>query len=800
MKLTLSWLREHLDTDADIKVIESTLTNIGLEVESIEDRTEELKSFTVAKVINVNKHPNADRLKICDVETIKGTFQVVCGAPNAKTGMLGVFAFENTYIPGTKIKLKKSKIRGVESCGMLVSEREMGLSDEHEGIIEINKKYKVGDSFSTIYGLDDPLIEINITPNRPDCLSVRGIARDLAAAGIGNLKKLEIKKIKGTFNSPIKWQRKFNKDEEKLCSGVSGRFFKNVKNVESPDWLKKNLLAIGLRPISALVDITNYITFDVGRPLHVYDADKLEGNLSMRLATDGEKCKTLDEKEYILSSDMVVIADDVKLHGIGGVMGGSDSSCTMDTTNVFLEVALFDPICITKTGRKINLQSDARFRFERGVDSTSIDWGVDKATEIILGLCGGEVSEITTDQSIEHTKNIIEYDFNKTKTLGGIDIDLNCQTKILEKLGFVINSQRNEITIIEVPHFRSDIDGAADIVEEIVRIYGYDKIKPQSVIKDPRIKKEILNGKLKSFYKSKRIIASRGYLEAITWSFVSPEQASLGNKKENVIIKNPISSDLNTMRPSIFPNLLTSINININRLYNNGKLFEVGPQYSGFKEEDQQMVASGIQYGPVHTETWGDEKRMSDVFDVKSDVYFVLDQLNVPVDKALYEESDNNFFHPGKSAQLRIGKNILAQFGEIHPFILQKFEINTNVNGFEILLDQVDQFQLKISSTKKAYDNNSLQVIERDFSFLFPKNIRAGEIINKIKKIDKQLIKKVTIFDVFEGNKLPENMKSIAIKVMLQPIEKTFTDSEIETISDTIIDLISKTFEGTLRQ
>ena len=800
MKLTLSWLREHLDTDADIKVIESTLTNIGLEVESIEDRTEELKSFTVAKVINVNKHPNADRLKICDVETIKGTFQVVCGAPNAKTGMLGVFAFENTYIPGTKIKLKKSKIRGVESCGMLVSEREMGLSDEHEGIIEIDQKYKVGDSFSAIYGLDDPIIEINITPNRPDCLSVRGIARDLAAAGIGNLKKLEIKKIKGTFNSPIKWQRKFNKDEEKLCSGVSGRFFKNVKNVESPDWLKKNLLAIGLRPISALVDITNYITFDVGRPLHVYDADKLEGNLSMRLATDGEKCKTLDEKEYILSSDMVVIADDVKLHGIGGVMGGSDSSCTMDTTNVFLEVALFDPICITKTGRKINLQSDARFRFERGVDSTSIDWGVDKATEIILGLCGGEVSEITTDQSIEHTKNIIEYDFNKTKTLGGIDIDLNCQTKILEKLGFVINSQRNEITIIEVPHFRSDIDGAADIVEEIVRIYGYDKIKPQSVIKDPRIKKEILNGKLKSFYKSKRIIASRGYLEAITWSFVSPEQASLGNKKENVIIKNPISSDLNTMRPSIFPNLLTSINININRLYNNGKLFEVGPQYSGFKEEDQQMVASGIQYGPVHTETWGDEKRMSDVFDVKSDVYFVLDQLNVPVDKALYEESDNNFFHPGKSAQLRIGKNILAQFGEIHPFILQKFEINTNVNGFEILLDQVDQFQLKISSTKKAYDNNSLQVIERDFSFLFPKNIRAGEIINKIKKIDKQLIKKVTIFDVFEGNKLPENMKSIAIKVMLQPIEKTFTDSEIETISDTIIDLISKTFEGTLRQ
>jgi phenylalanyl-tRNA synthetase beta chain len=497
---------------------------------------------------------------------------------------------------------------------------------------------------------------------------------------------------------------------------------------------------------------------------------------------------------------MVVIADDVKLHGIGGVMGGLDSSCTMATTNVFLEVALFDPICVTKTGRKINLQSDARFRFERGIDSTSIEWGVDKATEIILNLCGGEVSEITTDQSLEHTKKIIEYNLNKTKTLSGVDIDLNRQIKILKNLGFVIKSQKNEVITIEVPHFRSDIDDAADIVEEIVRIYGYDKIKPQSVIKEPRIKKEILNGKLKSFYKSKRIIASRGYLETITWSFVSSEHASLGNKKENVIIKNPISSGLNTMRSSIFPNLLSSINININRLYNSGKLFEVGPQYSGSKEENQQMVASGIQYGTVHTETWGDEKRISDVFDVKSDVYFVLDQLNVPINNILYDESDNNFFHPGKSARLRIGKSILARFGEIHPFILQKFEINTNVSGFEILLDQVSKFQLKMSSTKKAYDNNALQAIERDFAFLFPKNIKAGEIINKIIKIDKKLIKKVTIFDVFDGNKLPENMKSIAIKVILQPIEKTFTDSEIEVISNTIIDLISKTFEGKLRQ
>ena len=808
MKFTLSWLREHLDTKADIKIIESTLTNIGLEVESVVDRTEELKPFTVAKVINVNKHPDADRLNVCEVKTIEGNFQVVCGAPNVKTGMLGVFAPQNSNIPGTKVKLKKTKIRGVESCGMLVSEREMGISDEHEVIIEIDQKYKIGNSFSEIYGLNDPIIEINITPNRSDCLSVRGIARDLAAVGLGNLKKLEINKIKGTFDSYIKWKRQFKKDEKKLCPGVSGRLFKNVKNVESPDWLIKKLLAIGLRPISALVDITNYVTFDLGRPLHVYDADKLHGNLSMRLAKEGETCKTLDEKEYVLSSDMVVIADDIKLHGIGGVIGGLDSGCSSDTINVFLEVALFDPISVTKTGRKLNLQSDARFRFERGIDITSIDWGVDKATEMILELCGGEVSEITSDQSVQSKENIIIYDPDKTRTLGGVNIDLDHQIKILESLGFVVKSQYHvhirqlsKLMIeILVPYFRPDVVGSADIVEEIIRIYGYNKIEPQSVTKDPKIKKEILNGKLKSFYKSKRIIASRGYLEAVTWSFVSFEQASIGNKKENVKIRNPISSDLDTMRSSIFPNLLSTINTNIRRLYNNGKLFEVGPQFSGSQDNDQQMLATGIQYGSTYSETWSDEKRISDVFDVKSDVYFILDQLNVPVENILYEKTNNSFFHPGKSAQLRIGKNILAQFGEIHPFILQKFNIKTNVNGFEIFLDQISQFQTNKISTKNAYDNNALQAVERDFAFLFNENVTAIDIIKIVKKIDKQRIKKVTIFDVFFDEKLFKNMKSIAFKVILQPIEKTFTDIEIEQLSKTIINNISTSLGGQLRQ
>ena len=524
MKFTLSWLKDHLDTTHDLSKISSTLTNIGLEVERIEDKAQDFKHFTVAKVISVEKHPNADRLKVCKVETINGIFQVVCGATNVKEGMMGIFAPTETHIPGTKVFLKKSDIRGVESCGMLLSERELGISDEHDGIIELKKDYKIGDLASVIYGFDDPIIEINLTPNRSDCLSVRGIARDLAAAGIGKLKKLKLKKLKGNFISEIKWLRKFDKKDEYLCSGVSGRLFKNVKNVESPDWLKKRLISIGLRPISALVDITNYVTFDLGRPLHVYDADKLNGNLIMRKAFSSEKCKTLDDKEYTLSDDMVVISDDKKLHGIGGVMGGFDSGCSMETKNVFLEVALFDPISVTKTGRKLNIQSDARYRFERGIDSSSIEWGVDIATQMIIDLCGGDISEILTDKIENKTTQLIKYDSTLTYTYGGIDIKVKDQIKILEDLGFKCNIAKKSIIEIIIPTFRPDIEGQADIVEEILRIYGFEKINPISLLKNQ--KEDILNSNLKSFYKSKRLIANRGYLETVTYSFMDAEEAN----------------------------------------------------------------------------------------------------------------------------------------------------------------------------------------------------------------------------------------------------------------------------------
>ena len=800
MKFTLSWLKDHLNTTAELSVISDTLTNIGLEVEYIENKAEEFKNFTVAKVLSVEKHPDADKLKVCKVETAQGNFQVVCGAPNAKAGMMGVFAPTNTFIPGTKVHLKKKEIRGVVSCGMLLSERELGISDEHDGIIELKGDNNIGDYASALFGFDDPVIEINITPNRSDCLSVRGVARDLAAAGLGALKELKIKKVKGDFISETKWLRKFDKEEHHLCPGVSGRLFKNIKNSESPDWLKRRLTLIGLRPISALVDITNYVTFDLGRPLHVYDVDKLSGNLMMRKALQNEKCKTLDEKEYSLTNEMIVISDDKCLHGIGGVMGGLESGCSLKTTNVFLEVALFDPVSITKTGRKLNLQSDARYRFERGIDPTSIEWGVDKATEMIMDFCGGEVSEIVSDKIENKKLKIINYDTNLTQTHGGVNIEVNEQIKILEKLGFKSTFLKGSNIEITIPSFRPDIEGFADIVEEITRIYGFEKIEPISISKNKNQNEEILNSSLKSFYKSKRLIANRGYLETVTYSFMNGDEADFISNNSSIKIKNPISADLSTMRPSTFPNLLSVINTNVSRLYTSGKLFEVGPNFYGINDEEQKMVATGIQYGSFNSLSWINEKRFADLYDVKSDVLYVLDQLNVPVGNLQHETFHSKIYHPGKSAQFRLGKNIVANFGEISPLILKRFEIKTRVCGFEIFIDELNQFQIKKTSTKKAYDNNSFQLVERDFAFLFPKNIKAIDIINKIKKIDKQIIKKVIIFDVFEGNKLPENKKSIAIKVTLQPQEKTFTDKEIENLSISIIDLISKSFEGELRQ
>ncbi len=795
MKFTLDWLKDHLDTSKDLKTITDTLTNIGLEIESVEDKSEDFKKFTVAKVIKAEKHPDADKLKVCQVKTINGDFQVVCGAPNAREGMLGIFAPENSYIPGTNLNLKKTKIRGVESCGMLVSEREMGISDEHDGIIEIQGDYNIGDQFSMIFKIEEPIIEINLTPNRSDCLSVRGIARDLASAGLGKLKDLKFKKIKDSFKSPIKWQKDFK--DNKLCPGVAGRYFKNVKNVESPKWLQQRLTSIGLRPISALVDITNYVTYDLGRPLHVYDADKISGNLTMRLANKNEECTALNEVNYKCTEDMIVISDDEKkLHGIGGVMGGLNSGCSKDTKNVFLEVALFDPVSVTKTGRKLNLQSDARYRFERGIDTESIHWGVEVASQMITQLCGGEASEfVSTDIHIEK-RDLILFDTNKVKTLGGIDIDIKEQSKILSSLGFNVKQIKSNLEI-EIPTFRPDIVGEADIVEEILRIYGFNQI-PVKKINYEEEKKDILSTSIKTFHKIKRFISFKGYSEVVTWSFMDGNKAKIISN-DLINLKNPISSDLNTMRPSTIPNLLDAINQNKARMYLSAKIFEVGPNFSKSYLNLQENVATAISYGLTDEQNWLSNKKNTDVYTVKADLFSILDSLGVPTENLLYEKMDGQIYHPGKSSSLRLGKNKIANFGEIHPILLKNMDINFKVFGFEIFLESVSQFQENKSSSRGVFINNPFQMVERDFAFLFPKEVQAGEIIKKVKKVDKNLIQKVTIFDVYEGDKLPKNKKSIAFRVLMQPKDKTFNDQEIENISKQIIDQISKSFDALIR-
>ena len=796
MKFTLDWLKDHLDTSEDLKTITDTLTNIGLEIENVEDKSKDFKDFTVAKVIKAEKHPDADKLKVCQVKTKNGNFQVVCGAPNAKEGMLGIFAPENSYIPGTKLHLKKTKIRGVESCGMLVSEREMGISDEHDGIIEIDPNHKIGEQFSKIYTLDEPIIEINLTPNRSDCLSVRGIARDLAAAGLGKLKDLKFKKIKDSFKSPMKWKKDFKDD--KLCPGVSGRYFKKVKNIESPKWLRDRLTAIGLRPISALVDITNYVTFDLGRPLHVYDADKVSGNLTMRLAKKGEECLALNEIKYTCAEDMIVISDDDnKLHGMGGVMGGLSSGCSMETTNVFLEVALFDPISITKAGRKLNLQSDARYRFERGIDSESIYWGVEAASQMISELCGGEASEFVSTEINKSSIRKINFDTNKINSFGGINIAIKDQSKILNSLGFKVKDNKS-IFEIEIPSFRPDIVGEADIVEEIIRIYGFDKI-PFKKINYNQEKIQILSSSIKTYHKAKKIIASEGYSEVVTWSFMDRNKAKVFSK-DTINLKNPISSDLNTMRPTTIPNLLEAINQNKARMYTRAKIFEVGPNFSKSLDDHQENVASAIAYGSYDEENWLSNKINTNVYTIKADLFNILDNLNVPTDNLLYDKNESNIYHPGKSSNLRLGKNIIAKFGELHPILLKTIDVNIKVFGFEIYLDNISQFQENKSSSRGGFVNNPYQMVERDFAFLFPKEIKANEIIKKIKKINKNIINKVTIFDVYEGNKLPDTKKSIAFRVLLQPQEKTFKDEEIENLSKEIIDQVSNSFEATIRQ
>ncbi len=801
MKFTFNWLKDHLDTDASLEAIVEKLSLIGLEVEGVENKADELKAFKTAKVIEAVQHPNADRLRVCQVQSAEGISQVVCGAPNARTGMIGVFAPVGSYVPGIDLTLKAGNLRGEDSNGMLVSEREMGLSDEHDGIMDLPEGTEIGVPLAEILGLDDPTIEIAITPNRGDCLGVRGVARDLAAAGLGTLKPLKTEKIDGAFESPIKWKAESAAAED--VPYVAGRYFRNLKNGPSPKWMQQRLLAVGSRPISSLVDITNYVSFDLGRPLHVFDADKVKGDLTMRFAQNDEEFLALDEETYKLSDTMVVIGDDNGVQGIGGVMGGLNSGCSDETSNMFLEVALFDPISVAMTGRKSGILSDARYRFERTVDSQSADWGVDVATRMVLDLCGGEVSQVTSAGSIPSDKRVIELRPERIEDLCGVAVAKDKQIEILSILGFEVSEEGDLISAV-VPTWRSDVELEACLVEEILRIHGYENIPELQMEPASYLPQSILTLAQRRVSNARTALCWRGLDEAVTFSFVSHAQAELfGGVPDSLRVANPISTDLDTMRPSILPTLLAAAAKNTDRGYADNALFEVGPQYQDDTAKGQKQMASGLRSGNITERHWEGSSRAVDAFDAKGDALAALSAAGAPVDNLQVFTSAPSYFHPGRSGVLGLGpKNVLAAFGELHPRVLEAMDIKGPVVAFEVFLDNIPQPKVKKGDTgkiKPALDLSPFQPVDRDFAFVVDQSVEAGKLIRSAKGADKTLISNVVLFDIYTGKGVEEGKKSLAITVTLQPRDHTLTDEEIDAVSQKVVAQAMKATGATLR-
>ena len=798
MKFTLSWLKDHLETKASLDEICDKLPMLGLEVESVQDRAKDLSDFIVGYVEKAQQHPNADRLRLCIVDIGAEKVQVVCGAPNARAGIKGVFAPPGARIPSSGDILKKGVIRGEESNGMLCSEREMGISDEHEGIIELDPNAEVGAGYATLAGLDDPVIDIAITPDRADCLGVRGIARDLAAAGLGTLKPLDTSPVKGTFKSSINWQVNLPDEEPALAPYIVGRFFRGVKNVPSPKWLQDRLTAIGLRPISALVDITNYIMLDLGRPLHAYDADKINGDIFIRLAETGEKYLALDGKEYTFSEDMIVIGDNNGVDDLAGIMGGERSGCDDQTVNMFLEAAIFDPVRTASTGRKLNIISDARYRFERGLDPTSPGWGSEMATKMILEICGGEASELVVHGREPPWQRTYMLRHSRIKALTGVEVPEEKTLDILKDLGFKVSGEGEEINC-EVPPWRGDVIGEADLVEEVVRIWGFDNIPMVSMQNDTIIPRPSLNPSQIIEGKAKRTLANRDMAEAVTYSFLSSQHAILfGGDKDELKLMNPISSDLDEMRPSIIPNLISSALKNSNMGNPDVAIFEVGPQYTGASAEGQQVVAAGIRTGQTAERHWSNVSRSVDVFDVKGDVVALLEVLGAPVANLQTSVDAPDWYHPGKSGVLRLGPNALAYFGEIHPTVLRTMSVDYPIMAFEVFLNNLHSPRSK-GPNRALLKLEPLQPVKRDFAFILDKEIPAERLLRAVRGADKNLIRDVILFDSYEGKGVPENKKSLAIAVTLQPTGSSLTEEELEVLSNKIVGQVGKQVAGQLR-
>ena len=777
MKFSLSWLKEHLETNAPTQEIADKLTAIGLEVEEVSNPAEALAPFRVAKVLTAEKHPQADKLQVLTVDAGTGeTIQVVCGAPNAHAGMIGVFGPPGTYIPGSDITLKIAAIRGVESHGMMCSSRELELGEDHSGIIELPRDAPVGTAFAAYAGLDDPIFDVNVTPNRQDAMGVRGIARDLAAAGVGTLKPLAIPQIEGSFPCPVP----IRIEDFDGCPAFFGRAIKGVRNGTSPDWMQRRLKSAGQRPISALVDITNYVMLDHGRPAHAYDIAKLKGGLTARAARDGEKVLALNEKEYSLEPYMTVIADDAQVHDIGGIMGGEDSGVSEATNDVMLEVAYFTPERIARTGQSLALTSDARSRFERGVDPAFLDDGLAILTGLIIDICGGEPSAVIHAGQPPVEQRTIEFDFGRTKNLGGIDVPEQKQREILESLGFEVNGRA-----ITVPTWRRDVEGQADLVEEVARIVGYDQVPSTPLDRVPGVARPTATRSQLMERQVRRTAAARGLDEAVTWSFISDQEADVFGGSEWKLA-NPISEEMKAMRPSLLPGLIAAARRNMDRGASSVRLFEIGRRYLGDREHPTLGL---LLAGERNQRSWqGGKAQEFDAFDAKAEVLALLESVDAPVGNLQVIPDAGPTWHPGRSAKLGLGpKTIVAVFGELHPSLGKSLDAPTGSVAAEIYFDAIPAARAT-GHARTSYSPPALQAVTRDFAFIVPADLAADNLLRTIRGADKAAITGVRLFDRFEA----ADGLSLAVEVTLQPVDKSFTDEQIAEISRRVVSAAEK--------
>lgn len=796
MKFTLPWLRDHLDTELDAAALAAALTDLGLEVERVEDPLAQLAPFTVARVRAARPHPNAERLSLCEVETQHGMLQVVCGAANVRSGMLAIFAPEGSYIPGTGEQLRRAVIRGVESRGMLLSARELGIGEDHSGIVEVTAEVPVGTPAAEVLGLEGPVFDVAVTPNRADCFGVRGIARDLAAAGKGRLRPLLIEPVPSRGARGPNIRLDFPAEWEHACPVFVGRIVRGVRNGPSPQWLQRRLRAIGLRPISALVDITNYLTFDLCRPLHVFDAAKLQGDLTIRFARPGERLLALDGREYALDDRMVVIADASGPVALGGVMGGETTGVTEATTDVLLEVAIFDPVLVSRAGRRLGIESDARTRFERGLDHGFVLPGTELATRMILDLCGGEAGPAVVAGRPEPEPRALRFRADQLPRLAGIRLEPDEIERILRALGFTVTGGPELFDLI-IPSWRRDISTEACIVEELTRIHGYANIPPVPVTRTEAVGAGVLTPGQKQRLLARRAMAAQGLHEVVTWSFVSEKDARRFGTDEPIRLGNPLSAELDALRSSLLPGLLRAAARNLARSLERGGLFEVGPRFLGAEPGAQRWAVAAVRWGEAAPRHWAEKPRPVDAIDAKSDLWAVLSELGLRPEALRIASDAPAWYHPGRSARVLLGANPIGTFGELHPRLLRDYDIEAPVVALEFDLDALPRPRAR--KARPPLEPLPFPPADRDFAFLVDADLPAAELLEVIRSAEKKLVREVRLFDLYTGPGIPEGKKSLAVSVRLQAPDHTLSEDEIERAARHIVEAAAKRCGAVLR-